>query len=386
MKIRLLIASIALALSFAGCDKQQSQKSVESAEELADSRPLKQQGELQVDAPTEEEPEEDAPRIERALLWKIEGPNGPLYLFGTIHGGIRDLTWDDFPAETRQALDAAQIVALEADLNNVDRQELAKSMMLPSDESLREKLGEETFAELVEATGGVSMVVDRLQPWAAYSEFSRKMLGDGKAVDKLIEDQARAFEKELVYLESVDEQIRVLQEAVDVELLRYMIETRGDQQELLDKLVTSYRTGDAEGLAEVAFDPQEMERHPKMYELLFDRRNKAWVGELEKLIERGNVFVAVGAGHLVGNSGYRDPAGLANVNAQEIIYGGRLTLHDWASLVVAAIEAQPLTNNPMRLLPKPRISTRATSKWRQAARMSGAWRSAPPCAPTSPSG
>jgi hypothetical protein len=45
------------------------------------------------------------------------------------------------------------------------------------------------------------------------------------------------------------------------------------------------------------------------------------------------------------DGGFRDPVGLASVNTQETIYGGRLTLHDWGSLVMAGIETHPLTNN-----------------------------------------
>lgn len=38
-------------------------------------------------------------------------------------------------------------------------------------------------------------------------------------------------------------------------------------------------------------------------ELLLDRRNKNWVDQLEKIMKGSSVFIAVGAGHLPGNSG-----------------------------------------------------------------------------------
>lgn len=306
MQRRLFILLIAFALSFAGCDKQQAQKTDAPAEEVADTQMVgaPTAPEAEPDTQPSDEPTEQptAPLIERSLLWKVEGPNGPLYLFGTIHGGIDGLSWEAFPAPARQALDASKVVVLEANLADVNQKELAKTMMLPGGKSLEKMLGEEAFDDLAEATGQMSVILDRLQPWAAYSELSRKMIGGGEAVDKMVEESARAQSKELVYLEGVEEQIGLLQKAVDAELLRYMVETREDQKKLLDELIAAYQAGDADKLAKVAFDPREMERHPKMYEVLFDRRNKAWVGELEKLVERGDVFVAVGAGHLVGDN------------------------------------------------------------------------------------
>jgi hypothetical protein len=44
------------------------------------------------------------------------------------------------------------------------------------------------------------------------------------------------------------------------------------------------------------------------------------------------------------DGGFAEPVGLANVSAGERIYGGRLTLHRWASLVAARVESRPVSN------------------------------------------
>jgi hypothetical protein len=46
------------------------------------------------------------------------------------------------------------------------------------------------------------------------------------------------------------------------------------------------------------------------------------------------------------DGGFRDPVGLANIQVAEAIYGGRITAHDWASVVVGYIETGELDNNP----------------------------------------
>lgn len=303
-RTRLLIVWLLFALAFAGCDKQPARKPVESSEpvetaEKADAKPADEPDAST--GPAEQDAQADAPLIERPLLWKVEGPNGPLYLFGTIHGGIPGLSWEDFPAEAHQALDTAQTVVLEANLDEINQGDIAKKTMLPTSKSLEKMLGEEAFDKLVEATGSPGMVLDLMQPWAAYSELSRKLVGEGTAVDKMVQARARAQDKQFVYLESVNEQIDLLQEAVTAELLQHMLQDLEHQKETLAVMVDAYKAGDAQKLAEAAFDPEDMEKHPELYKVLFNRRNEAWVTELEKLIEKGDVFVAVGAGHLVGD-------------------------------------------------------------------------------------
>ena len=36
---------------------------------------------------------------------------------------------------------------------------------------------------------------------------------------------------------------------------------------------------------------------------LLDDRNKNWVGQLKNILKEKNIFIAVGAGHLVGKNG-----------------------------------------------------------------------------------
>ena len=41
----------------------------------------------------------------------------------------------------------------------------------------------------------------------------------------------------------------------------------------------------------------------KNKDLLLDNRNKNWVIQLKSIMQKDNVFIAVGAGHLVGENG-----------------------------------------------------------------------------------
>jgi uncharacterized protein len=295
-RLRLMWLCLALTLALTGCDDDasvQTDGQTAPAEAQDDEAP-EETSDSEADEPKE-------PVIERSLLWRVDGDNGPLYLFGTIHGGV-DADFDDLPLEVQQALDASKVVVLEADVDNVDPTAVAGQAMLPTDESLREKLGDEHWKKLTRHSTQSPMMLDLLQPWAAYMELARSWLGDGEPVDKIISARARQGDKELVYLETVEEQLGIVREAVTLELFREFLDEVEEHEEMTEQLIEAYKAGDAGRLEEVAMPEDQLGKYPELYEALFDQRNRAWVPKLEELLEGGGAFVAVGAGHLVGEA------------------------------------------------------------------------------------
>jgi hypothetical protein len=66
------------------------------------------------------------------------------------------------------------------------------------------------------------------------------------------------------------------------------------------------------------------------------------------------------------DGGFREPVGLAYVNETQAIYGGRLILHDWASLVVGWIESAPIDNQPGRdgrVIDAGELSSEYSQRW-----------------------
>jgi hypothetical protein len=301
------LLSLVFLLSFLGCDK--STPSVDSADRAAQKEEKQKQETSPAEAPSEsedDEPEtaEHAPAVERSLLWRVEGPNGPVYLFGTVHGGI-DGTWDEFPGDARTALEESEVVVLEADLENAGAAAIQArdKMMYPANQSLKDELGEEAFSRLVEELGTPGTVLERLRPWAAYAELTRKWLPAGTAVDQLVQAHGKKLDKDFRYIETIPQQIDILARAVSVDVLRDTLQRTDEMKQEQSALIDAYKAGDAARIEEVAFDAEEIERFPTLYETLFDERNEAWMKDLEQYLKRGDVFVAVGVGHLVGEDG-----------------------------------------------------------------------------------
>lgn len=69
-----------------------------------------------------------------------------------------------------------------------------------------------------------------------------------------------------------------------------------------DRLFEAWRTGDVETLTEIGVITPQADI-PEAYQALVVDRNAAWAEELDRVLEEetGSVFVAVGAGHLVGH-------------------------------------------------------------------------------------
>jgi uncharacterized protein YbaP (TraB family) len=85
-----------------------------------------------------------------------------------------------------------------------------------------------------------------------------------------------------------------------------LVETIAEAEEgaaQLDTLSDAWRRGDLEALEHYVIDDTRRE-YPEMYETLFVQRNAAWMDTLMAELEGSGVdFVAVGAGHLLGEHG-----------------------------------------------------------------------------------
>lgn len=293
MRYQNLLFSLLIAL-FAGsaCDRNAPTTSPEPPTEL--------QGEATV----EEVEEVVAGDIERSLLWHVEGPNGPMWLFGTIHAGVDASVFEGLPADLQEALDQAQTVVLEVDIDDLQSPALMQQMFIPPGEpTLQAQLGPERWAAFVELSPLPAALAESMQPWVAYSLVLQGMIGDEEPVDESIKRFGQERGAQIEYVETIEEQLHYLSQAITIDVLGDILDDPDEYGEQLAQMFSIYRRGDVQALEEVVFDEEEMENHPEMIDLLLTQRNHNWVPRLLEYLERGNVFVAVGAGHLIGEEG-----------------------------------------------------------------------------------
>ena len=263
-------------------------------------------------------PPEDSflPR-EKALLWRITGPElpQPSYLYGTIHLiGKEDFHLSD---SLLAALDRAQEVVFEVDLeqiNNLPAQMgLLMKTFMDGDLTLRDLLSEQDYALVEEhfrKMGLPLFLFERMKPLFlsvfASAALSPDGLSLGQAVSYEFElmDLARAKGKRMGGLETIEFQMSIFDSIPYREQAQMLVETirNGSEGADLEKMVHLYKDQDIQAMVEL-MGGEEAGGFEDYEHLLLTLRNRNWIPIMEEKMHKGSVLFAVGAGHLAGADG-----------------------------------------------------------------------------------
>ncbi len=239
------------------------------------------------------------------LLWRVDGPHGTTYLYGTLHVGGRAFV----PDAAWTALAASHTLVLETDVDAIDAHELRqRSTFAAGEDGLDERMGPGSWQQLVAALRGEIAQADleRVRPWFAIT----LLLGvirpaglDRQAVDKAIRLEATKAGAKLEFLEPWQSQISALDESDDVHDLVDMLHDLDKQRREYAELVAAYRDGDVPAIERTS---SPLAFGVKGYQLTIKDRNARWLPLVEAYCTAGGAFIAVGAGHLPGPDGLLD--------------------------------------------------------------------------------
>lgn len=253
------------------------------------------------------------PATAHPALWKLADADTTIWLFGSIHILPAATRWIDPPIA--RALDASDSLTLEVVLDQDPAQvgevlmTLGKGAGLPPLAERVPATKRARLAAMVKASGFPPSMFDGMKSWAAAIMLTGAALQDigidgakSPGVEPQITALFRSAGKPVEGLETATEQLGYfdrLPENAQRGFLTAMLadpeESRVDFRELLD----AWARGDA-GALEKAFS-DDPEFTPALRDLLIRQRDKVWADALAKRLDKpGTVFVAVGAGHLVG--------------------------------------------------------------------------------------
>jgi uncharacterized protein len=239
------------------------------------------------------------------FLWRVEGPAGPSWLFGTVHVGV---VLAELPAVVVERLGASRVVVLEADVRGIDPFSMMEMVQLPEGMRLDALVRPDVWAALRGRLGFVfpEEQLVRLQPWFVESVLVTLEVPTLAPMDLALLQQAAARGQELRFLETWQEQLqlmgRVPLEQSAEDLTRWVDEP-GEVVGELNRLLQAYRAGDQAGVESVVLDPESLVEHAALYEVTLFERNANWLPVLEPWVAEGGVFIAVGLGHLLGERG-----------------------------------------------------------------------------------
>jgi hypothetical protein len=255
-----------------------------------------------------------APALAQPAMWAVKDADSTIYLFGTVHLLKPETQWKTPKLEA--AIKEAEQLWLELPTTNAEQ--LAPQMMplitqfgLAPATPLSSNLTADEMKTLDEAAklaGMTGAQLDIFRPWfAALTISTSAMVRAGydpaSGVDSKIE---AAFGERSVKpngLETPESQIKVFASMERDEELAYLRETMEDYENaatMLDGMVDQWSRGDIAAMEQL-FVTEMREASPDLYAALLPNRNANWVGQIEEMLKgKGTIFIAVGAGHLIG--------------------------------------------------------------------------------------
>ena len=251
----------------------------------------------------------------KSCLWVVETPSNQVFLLGSLHV----LKSEAYPlaAEIDRAYALSQRLVFETDLEAMMDPAIQTKMMelglYPEGQDLFQNISERTRIKLekrLKTLGLAAADLSRFKPWflavtLTTLELQRMGFNPLYGIDIHFYNKARADEKELGYLESVDYQLSLLGNMNARDQKSFLSQTLEDLDiaaQLAGDMVAAWQRGDAEKLYTLLF--KSFERYPGIEDRLLTRRNKDWILKIEEMLGKPqNTMVIVGAGHLIGPKG-----------------------------------------------------------------------------------
>ncbi|HON18848.1 MAG TPA: TraB/GumN family protein [Salinivirgaceae bacterium] len=244
-----------------------------------------------------------------SILWEISSESSPLksFLYGTIH--IQDKRVFSFDAIVQNSFQNADILAVEIELDRIDFATIMEVTTM-KDSTLKQLLAPDEYELLEkrykEITGASLQSAQMVKPFFLSSNVVKELSKSDYPIplDLYFIKQARQHGKTVVGLETLEEQVSLIDRLSYSEQARMLLKSLADTvdiQQQFDQLLEVYLAMDGDSLLKiVSSDPSIPEEF--MIEMLH-ARNVLMANRLEKLLKGHSVFCAVGAAHLFGDTG-----------------------------------------------------------------------------------
>lgn len=258
-----------------------------------------------------------AAQTTKHFLWEVSSMTNRVYLYGTVHAGKKE--WFPLPGPVEAAFMDAKILAVEADVTNVEAMGKTTSATTyePPDSLSKHVSGRdwERFRKLLPRYRLAESHMAQLKPFMAvsmlvFSEWARLGYLPQLGIDAYLITQARKAKKPVVEVEGVEVQVKLMDSLTEAEnrlifegtLTALESGLTGDQ---ITGMVNAWQSGDPELMLEIARKYNEEVPGARAFEEKFIwSRHEDMARKIEGyLASKDRHFVAVGALHLAGPRG-----------------------------------------------------------------------------------
>ena len=251
-------------------------------------------------------------------LWFVEDTKtgGQAYIFGSMHFG-QDAFYP-FPKEVDNAFKDSQSLVVEVDITLVNPADtinlVARLGALPPGQSLTGLLNDDLLKEYTTLMSRLSLDVNQFesfQPWLAVLQLASlqiQRLGYDQTKGVDIYFLKKAANHNVIELESLEEQLTLfsaLDMDTQVKYLEATIQQYDEADGYLTSLAQAWKTGNDEALTTLLLDEFKRDvSFERLFQKLFTDRNIRMAESIGHELKMGKkLFVVVGAGHLLGDSG-----------------------------------------------------------------------------------
>ena len=247
-------------------------------------------------------------------MWVVKDKDSTIYLLGTVHILKPETRW------RTPKIDAAIAESKELwlELPGLTDEEMMAVMMplvaqhgLSPGKPLSSRLTPEEYKSLQEAAKLAGLPIDMLaiaRPWfAAVGISTSAITRAGYDPKSGVEEKLKAIFGERSIkaqgFETPEQQLRVFTSMTEEEEMAFLRATLQDYDQApveLDRMVADWASGDLSDLGKMMVDEVKAVS-PALYDELLTKRNANWVVKIEEMLKgSGTLFIAVGAGHLIG--------------------------------------------------------------------------------------
>ncbi len=258
-------------------------------------------------------------QTQNTLLYKIfgNGLNSPSYIWGTYHLLSKKFI-DEEKTKVNSALYQCQGIVVEVLIDPNESLKLLPYFIAPKDSILSTILSEDEYklvARILKNETGLNLSsFNKLKPFnitaTLLKQNNSKSLKDSKkygnsAMDLDFIEYAKNNNLTVSPLETVEEQASLLFKssiATQKKALLTTINEINTVKYMQDSLYFAYKNEDVKTLENILFNHQFDDYEMNSDELI-KNRNLNWITKLPNLFKEKSQFVAVGAGHLLGEFG-----------------------------------------------------------------------------------
>lgn len=260
-------------------------------------------------------------------MWEVTDEDSEFILLGTFHILPPSLNWRS--PEIADAIERADVVYFEVDAESPSAQSKTVSAVMTqgfftNGDTLETRLDAADAAKLKEIVSQIGLplaAINPMRPWNAFLTLTVQFIvqqgfDPASGVDSVLLAEARTRGKEIVFLETIEQQLGLftgLDPQAETDLLVMTIRDWENQSATFDELFAAWATGDTSALNTQMNQPMR-EETPKLFDRLLVDRNRAWADRLAADLKNGSgvALVAVGAAHLVGDE-HSVPAMMASM-------------------------------------------------------------------------